>query len=231
VRKFNTVFNIVINMIQDRIVKYIDFKGITKYRFYKETGLSNGSLDKNGAIGSDKCEKICLQYPDLNIDWLITGRGDMLKGVETKDRFGKVEEKEPRYSRVDKGIPLMPVSAFASHNDIGVQILNSDIEHYFKFPTLKEKADFIWSIEGESMVPTYKDGTSIICKSITTEEMRYDQPYFVSVNHSPMVKRILPSKDKKCFTFRSDNPTHRDFDVPKDEITAICKILGDFRIL
>ncbi len=65
--------------IVDRILEYIDFKGITKYRFYQDTGLSNGFLDKKGNIGSDKCEKIITCYPDLNLEWLMMGIGEMIK--------------------------------------------------------------------------------------------------------------------------------------------------------
>ena len=64
--------------IRERLRKFIDYKGISRYKFYKDLGLSNGILDKEGNIGSDKCEKIIYQYPDLNIIWLITGEGDML---------------------------------------------------------------------------------------------------------------------------------------------------------
>ena len=41
-----------------RLQQFIDYKSISKYRFYQETGLSNGFLDKGENIGSDKCEKI-----------------------------------------------------------------------------------------------------------------------------------------------------------------------------
>lgn len=66
-------------MIQDRIIKFLNYKGITKYKFYKDTGLSNGFLDKKGSIGVDKCEIIYSVYPELNFEWLITGVGFMLK--------------------------------------------------------------------------------------------------------------------------------------------------------
>ena len=62
-----------------RLQQFIENKGISKYRFYQESGLSNGSLDKGENIGSDKCEKILYAFPDLNSDWLLTGRGPMLK--------------------------------------------------------------------------------------------------------------------------------------------------------
>ena len=63
----------------ERLLYYIDYKGDTKYKFYKKTGLSNGFLDKNRNIGSDKCEIISENYPDLSLEWLITGNGEMLK--------------------------------------------------------------------------------------------------------------------------------------------------------
>lgn len=65
-------------MIQERLIQYIDYKGISKYKFYKLTGLSNGFLDKRGTIGVDKCEIICNCFAEISIEWLITGKGSML---------------------------------------------------------------------------------------------------------------------------------------------------------
>ena len=65
-----------------RILKYIEYKGISKYKFYQETGFSNGFLDKDGSIGVDKCEKISYQYPDISVEWLVTGKGEMLRSAE-----------------------------------------------------------------------------------------------------------------------------------------------------
>ena len=64
--------------IRKRILQYLEYKGISTYQFYKEIGVSNGFLDKEGAIGTDKCEKICYQYTDLDPLWLILERGNMI---------------------------------------------------------------------------------------------------------------------------------------------------------
>lgn len=61
-----------------RILEYIELKGISKYKFYKKTGLSNGFLGKGENIGSDKCEIILSCFPDINSTWLLTGKGKML---------------------------------------------------------------------------------------------------------------------------------------------------------
>ncbi len=72
--------------ISDRILQYLDFKGITKNKFYVTTGLSNGFLDKKPNIGSDKIEIILSVFPDINVFWLVTGRGDMLYNTEKKNQ-------------------------------------------------------------------------------------------------------------------------------------------------
>lgn len=71
-------------MIRQRILQILEAKGISKYKFYKDTGLSNGYLDKEGAVGSDKCEKIISYFPDVSLEWLILGRGSMLRDAEVK---------------------------------------------------------------------------------------------------------------------------------------------------
>lgn len=66
--------------MRNRIIKYLNHKGISKYKFYKDTGLSNGYLDKSADINSSSYEKISSQYRDLNMEWVRTGEGEMLKG-------------------------------------------------------------------------------------------------------------------------------------------------------
>ncbi len=65
--------------IRERVLHFISLKKITRYRFYQLTGLSNGFLDKTGAISSDNCQKICNSFPDLNPEWLLLGIGDVLR--------------------------------------------------------------------------------------------------------------------------------------------------------
>ncbi len=78
--------------IRQRILDYLIIKDISRYRFYKDTGLSNGFLDKDGAINSDNCEKICYCYQDINPEWLLTGKGEMLKSPSIEALVNKIVE-------------------------------------------------------------------------------------------------------------------------------------------
>ena len=61
----------------------MDFKGLNDNRVTVDCGLSVGLIGKarKGAsdLGRNTIEKILRVYTDLNRDWLLTGKGNMLK--------------------------------------------------------------------------------------------------------------------------------------------------------
>ncbi|TSE11281.1 hypothetical protein [Aquimarina algiphila] len=59
--------------IKKRMLEYIAAKGITKYKFYKETGITRGVLDSKSGITEDNILKFISYYPDVNLNWLIKG--------------------------------------------------------------------------------------------------------------------------------------------------------------
>ncbi len=69
--------------IIERIYNLSEFKGDSIYKLSKSLGVSNGYFAKqrqsNGSVSSNILEKIVSYYADVNIEWLITGKGNMLK--------------------------------------------------------------------------------------------------------------------------------------------------------
>lgn len=83
-----------------RLYQYFDFKGIKPTRFEKDFGLSNGyfsiQLRRDADIGSSILEKIIYNCRDLNIDWLITGNGNMIIAYDqTLPLIHTIEEPNP----------------------------------------------------------------------------------------------------------------------------------------
>lgn len=68
----------------DRLLKYLEFKGITENRATTECQLAQGLIyqAKSGKadLGAKAIEKILSTYSDLNRVWLLTGEGEMLVG-------------------------------------------------------------------------------------------------------------------------------------------------------
>ncbi len=76
-----------------RIKMYIDHQKLTIAAFERSIGMSNASfgksLKKGKGIGTDKLEKILLVYPDINAEWLLTGKGEMFKTPTKRKKKGK----------------------------------------------------------------------------------------------------------------------------------------------
>lgn len=66
----------------DRIFEYLHHHHLTPYSFERNCGIANGYLKKQtkgkGTVGSEILEKMCEKYKDLNVTWLLTGKGKML---------------------------------------------------------------------------------------------------------------------------------------------------------
>lgn len=63
--------------IKERITAFIKIKGISAQSFEKQSGLSVGFVRKIvNTITVDKMMNILSAFPDLNANWLLTGRGN-----------------------------------------------------------------------------------------------------------------------------------------------------------
>lgn len=87
----------------NRLYEYLDYKDIKPTRFEKEAGLSNGYLGtqfkREADLGESILNKIIDYCLDLNTEWLLTGKGSMLKGtaeyIPTKEEVNTVSEPQP----------------------------------------------------------------------------------------------------------------------------------------
>lgn len=68
-----------------RILQYIDLKGITIAKFLAETDIKRGFLDTDkldSSVTDVFLAKIIATYSDINLLWLITGKGNILHEEE-----------------------------------------------------------------------------------------------------------------------------------------------------
>lgn len=70
-----------ISTYKDKILQFIEHKGLSKNKFYIETGLSNGTLDKKSGLTIKTAEKIFSTYKDLSVEWFFRNKGEMIIGA------------------------------------------------------------------------------------------------------------------------------------------------------
>lgn len=68
------------NSVKERLIAFIDYKGISKNKFEILCGLSKRYVSNiSKSISPDVAERISLNFPELNMGWILTGDGEMLK--------------------------------------------------------------------------------------------------------------------------------------------------------
>lgn len=75
-------------LIKERIIQLIEYKKIPKEEFYVKIGMTSANFRgraKTTPINSTAIENILSEIPDTNPEWLLTGKGSMLKGDTTND--------------------------------------------------------------------------------------------------------------------------------------------------
>ena len=68
--------------IKDRVLQLSDYKGVGKEKFFEELEVSYGTFKgkaKESALNSNILEKIIAKMPEISAEWLLTGKGEMLK--------------------------------------------------------------------------------------------------------------------------------------------------------
>lgn len=65
--------------VKQRLKAYLNAKKVSQLSFCNALGVSSGYISNmRKSIAPDKISSIATNYPDLNIQWLLTGQGSML---------------------------------------------------------------------------------------------------------------------------------------------------------
>lgn len=122
--------------VKQRLIEFIKRDGLSQSRFEKAVGLSNGYVNNiSKGIGADKLQRITEKFPYLNAEWLLTGKGEMLKANTIQERtelpinpnvepinnesmlnraFDALERRDVEYAkqgeRIDRLIALMEIA-------------------------------------------------------------------------------------------------------------------------
>lgn len=70
--------------VKQRLELYLDTVGVSKSEFGRKVGVSSAFVSSiRKSIQPDKIKRIADSYPDLDIGWLMTGDGSMLRTFQS----------------------------------------------------------------------------------------------------------------------------------------------------
>lgn len=195
----------------------------------KAIGASKGVLSRAISNGTDIQSKwiqiIVENYPHYSAEWLLTGRGEMLKNHATPS----VPVAHPARKQ-GEGIPLIPFEAMAGALTGEQTVLEYECERYV-VPAFKG-ADFLIPVKGSSMYPKYSSGDIVACQRVAMSSLffQWNKVYVIDTNQGPLIKRIKPGHDKHHVLIVSDNEKYDPFELPISSIHAVALVIGVIRL-
>ena len=247
----------------ERIYQLSDFKGDSIYKISKEIDVSNGyfakTKAKNGSVGSEIIEKIVSYYPDLNVEWLITGNGEMIKTKSLKnvlkkneDIYEDINEDKPNVKKTyaielaekptntgieannldNAGIPLIPIDAMAGFGTGTVQVMHYDTSKYVVPEFAELNVDFMIRVKGSSMVPKYNSGDLVACKKLVITDIffQWNKVYVLDTDQGALIKRVKKGSKENYIQLISDNKKYDPFELHLSKIFAVALVVGVIRL-
>jgi len=98
----STVMDKIFSPIKQRLIKYLEYKEISKEEFYKITGISGSNFKGKGLeseLGGDKIAKILSIFGEISAEWFINGNGPMIKSLN--NNYNVANEQPGNYSTAD----------------------------------------------------------------------------------------------------------------------------------
>lgn len=224
-------------MVKDRIKAFLKSQNITVTSFEESIGVSNGYVNAiSKSIGIDKINTILEKYSNLNIEWVLTGKGTMLKNDAPPPDTTVQPIHQPRSP--EKKMETQSINLYDFKATAGLRELldnrHANIIDTIKIPNLP-KCDGAIHIIGDSMYPRLRPGDIIFYKElpIDLQSILYGEMYLLSYcidgDDYCVVKYIKRSdKGEPFITLASHNPAHEDTDIDFRCVNAIALIKGSY---
>ncbi len=222
----------IISPIKQRILQFIDILGISKREFYTQIGVSRGTLESKTGITEDVITKFITAHPTINIEWLMTGHGDIYKTTKdfaTTNKDISLPIALPT-NNPKEGIPLIPIEAMAGALTCDNTILEYECDRYV-VPMFKG-ADFLIPVKGSSMYPKYSSGDIVACQRVDMSNLffQWNKVYVIDTDQGALIKRIKPGHDENHILIVSDNEKYDPFELPYSAIHAVALVIGVIRL-
>jgi phage repressor protein C with HTH and peptisase S24 domain len=219
--------------INIRLKEYMDHKGVSKRELSQQIGMSEKTLGNklNGSrkLDIDTLQEIASHNPDLSLQWLLTGTGDMI--------IEKPSASPAAFSRHVR-VPLVGQYAQA-----GYLAGYSDVSYMESLPTIDFLPDremtgyyVAFEVKGDSMndgtTESYQEGEIVICREVEPylykdSKLHINQRDFIIVHEDGiLIKRITEHNvENHTITIHSLNPLYNDRIIDLAQVKQIFSIV------
>lgn len=222
-----------------RVELIIEKEGLNKNSFSKAIGISNNVtitriINEHRTPSRATCEKIVSAFPAYNLEWLLTGEGNMLTDAPSQTYHSNAR---PVDDLSYMNVPVIHIKA-----QCGYLAGYGDTEYIDTLPTMPVIVDKtyhgkyrIFEAEGDSMDDnsrlTICDGDKVLAREVRRDlwlpKLHINDWYFVIIHRTKgiSIKQITAQDDKGNITCHSLNELFNDYTVNLDDVVEIYNVI------
>ena len=194
-------------------------KPMSQKAFCEKIGASNTFINSmRRSVGHEKLFRIKSEFPDLSINWLLYGEGEMLNS------------QLPAVENGGKQIPFFDVE-FEGGYDVMVNDQTRTAASFINVP-YETRATHACRITGRSMQPDIYSGDIILLQYI--EDFSWlplgDIYAIVTTNDMRTVKRLARSENDENYLLVPSNAEYQAQELPKRLIRNVFRVVGTIRM-
>ncbi len=207
-----------------------DTPSLTKGKFAEECGIGASKFSEilNGRMlaGADIMAILVGNYR-INSEWLLTGKGSMLKNATD------VVPEHTFQLRTDRKVDVQDVPLYDFDASAGLVAIfnnhNIQPEDFLRIPNLPPVDGAIY-VRGESMSPLLKSGDIVMYKKkeLSLDSILWGEIYLLSFtldgDSYTAVKYIRKADDPDKIRLASFNPSFAPKDIPLSSVTALALV-------
>lgn len=224
--------------IKERLQKYCTEKKTTIGTFCRYAGISGSYFNQvKNDIGKDIQARIAKNYDDLNIEWLRTGEGEMLKykspsvqpatmspyPVEDAQIIGE-QSNIPQSSEVAVEQPPIIPDSIARKPDIDLLAwaennANEHSQNAFDIIEIMKKTAFIVKTTNNAMASALYQNEFVFLKPMPDNALITDgDPYGIDTNNRGILIRYLYDKGDYYLARPKNRKEYGDIEIPKENV-------------
>jgi phage repressor protein C with HTH and peptisase S24 domain len=213
----------------ERIRQIEQFAGLSTKALAEAIGTQSQNLydihKGRHEISKRLANLIQAKYLNVDLVWLLTGVGSMLKENISISAIAM-----PAPIATNEGIPLIPVSAMAGFGTGDIDgVLEYECERYI-VPAFKG-AEFLITVRGSSMYPKYSNGDIVACRKVPLDTFfQWNKIYVIDSTQGALIKRVHKGTDEAHIILISENEKYEPFEIHRQEIRSLAIVMGVIRL-
>ena len=232
------------NKVQERLNEFITYLGISVSQFEQSIGVGNGFVSNtNERMRNSSRNLITSHYPELNMDWLIKGKGGMLNsngntinssGDNSANSINGNASVTNHNSVERTKIPFYEdISTIGGTNSMMANEVDSYAVEYIDAGDWFGDATSAIRHYGDSMIE-YPSGSILALKRVKDNNLLiWGRNYCIETSEFRITKRLQDGGDDFVFAYSSNTETYPDgtlvhspIKIPKSSIRHIDMVLG-----